>query len=59
LATGCHAPCRGIYRQESRRDTQKPLWRAGNTLFFEAPAAWISRHLALSDRVVLHQQPLP
>lgn len=59
LTSGCAAPCRGVYRQENRRDTQKPLWRAGNTLFFEAPTTWITRHLALADRVVFHPQPMP
>ncbi|MDT8320501.1 MAG: hypothetical protein RQ826_08225 [Xanthomonadales bacterium] len=59
LTSGCKAPCRGVCRQEHRRDTQKPLWRAGNTLFFEAPPQWISRHMALADRVVFHERPLP
>lgn len=59
LTSGCSAPCRGVCRPEQRQDTQKPLWRAGNTLFFRAPEEWISRHLALVDRVVLHEQPMP
>jgi hypothetical protein len=59
LASGCNAPCRGVCRQEKRPDTQKRMWRAGNTLFFEAPPAWIERHLALADRVVFHERPMP
>lgn len=59
LKSGCHAPCRGICRKEYRQDTQKQMWRAGNTLFFEAPAEWIARHAALADRIVLHEQPMP
>jgi len=59
LASGCSAPCRGACREEQRQDTEKPMWRAGNTLFFEAPPEWISRHLKLADRVVFHQRPLP
>ena len=59
LQSGCSAPCRGICRQELRQDTQKQMWRAGNTLFFEAPPEWISRHVKLADRVVFHEQPLP
>jgi hypothetical protein len=59
LTSGCHAPCRGVCRPEQRQDTQKRMWRAGNTLFFEAPAEWISRHLALADRVVFHEQAMP
>ena len=59
LQSGCTAPCRGVCRQELRQDTQQQLWRAGNTLFFEAPPEWISRHMALADRVVLHERPMP
>jgi hypothetical protein len=59
LKSGCTAPCRGICRKESRQDTQKEMWRAGNTLFFKAPPEWISRHIVLADRVVFHEQPIP
>jgi len=59
LTSGCKAPCRGICRQEYRQDTQKQMWRAGNTLFCEVPPEWISRHMALADRVVFHEQPMP
>ncbi len=59
LNSGCKAPCRGIFRKENRQDTQKEMWRAGNTLFFKAPPEWISRHIALADRVVFHEQPIP
>lgn len=59
LKSGCTAPCRGTCREEFRQDTQKQMWRAGNTLFFEAPPEWISRHIALADRVVLHERPMP
>jgi len=59
LNSGCSAPCRGICRKEPRQDTQKQLWRAGNTLFFETPPEWIPRHLVLADRVVIHEQPVP
>jgi hypothetical protein len=59
LKSGCTAPCRGICRKENRQDTQKEMWRAGNTLFFKAPPEWISRHIALADRVVFHERPIP
>ena len=59
LKSGCNASCRGICRKEYRRDTQKQMWRAGNTLFFEAPAEWIARHAAFADRIVLHEKPMP
>jgi hypothetical protein len=59
LTSGCHAPCRGMHRKEYRQDTQKQMWRAGNTLFFEAPSEWITRHAAFADRIVLHEKPMP
>jgi hypothetical protein len=59
LKSGCTAPCRSIFRKENRQDTQKEMWRVGNTLFFRAPPEWISRHILLADRVVFHERPLP
>jgi hypothetical protein len=59
LKAGCKAPCRDICRKESRQDTQKEMWRAGNTLFYKAPPEWISRHIAFADRLVFHEQPIP
>jgi hypothetical protein len=59
LKSGCKAPCRGVCRQELRQDTSKEMWRAGNTLFFRTPPEWISRHIALADRLVFHERPLP
>jgi hypothetical protein len=59
LHSGCSAPCRGVCRPEIRHDTQKQMWRAGNTLFFVAPEDWLSRHTRLADRVVFHSQPMP
>jgi len=58
LKSGCKAPCRGRCRREFRADTQKQMWRAGNTLFYQAPPQWVSRHMALADRVVLHERPM-
>ena len=59
LKSGCNAPCRGICRKEYRHDTQRQMWRAGNTVFFEVPPEWIARHSALADRIVFHEQPMP
>lgn len=59
LSSGCAAPCRGVYRLEYREDTQKPMWRAGNTVFFETPLDWVSGHITLADRLVFHEQPMP
>ena len=59
LTSGCSAPCQGVCRQENRQDTEKQMWRAGNTVFFEAPPEWLNRHIQLADRVVFHEQPMP
>jgi len=59
LTSGCKAPCRNICRQEHRQDTQRKMWRTGNTVFFEAPVEWLLRHLVLADRVVFHERPMP
>ena len=59
LKSGCAAPCRGIHRKEYREDTQKPMWRAGNTVFFEVPLNWVSRHIAMADLLVFHERPMP
>lgn len=59
LGAACAAPCRGGPRREERDDTPVPLWRAGNTLFYEVPAPLAAAHLAQADRVVLHRRPSP
>jgi len=59
LSSGCAAPCRGVCRREYRKDTSRPMWRAGNTVFFETPMEWVSAHITLADRLVFHQQPMP
>jgi hypothetical protein len=59
LASGCNAPCRNVCRRERRPDTRRPMWRAGNTVFFEAPVESISDHIGLADRVVFHERPIP
>lgn len=59
LGRGCTAPCRGRCLPVKRNDTELPLWRSGNTLFYEAPRAQVEGHLARCDRIVLHERPLP
>lgn len=59
LSAGCQAPCRGRWHPVERADLERPLWRAGNTLFQEVPASWIEPHLRRADRVVIHERPLP
>lgn len=60
---GLSSPCSGLCRGESHRidraDTHLPLWRAGNTVFFEVPKSHVAANLAQADRVVLHERPTP
>jgi hypothetical protein len=41
----------------ARADTAFPLWRSGNTVFYQSPRAQVEMHLAQADRVVLHERP--
>lgn len=59
LAVTCGRPCRAGPRPVRRSDTDRPLWRAGNTLFYESSAAAARSHLSRADRVVLHRRPSP
>ncbi len=60
LGRGCAGRgCGGTPKSENREDTDLPMWRAGNTVFFEPPARWVEPHLALADRIVLHRRPSP
>jgi hypothetical protein len=59
LGKPCRRTCRGGPRAVRRDDTPFPLWRAGNTLFYEASTAAVRVHLAQADRVVLHRRPVP
>jgi len=55
----CPALCRDRCLQVQRQDTSIPLWRAGNTLFYQVSAAAVATHLRRCDRVVLHERPMP
>lgn len=59
LGVPCEGPCRRGPLPVRRDDTEAPLWRAGNTVFFEAPEPLVDLHLAETDRVVLHGRPAP
>jgi len=59
LGQPCGQPCRSGPRAVHRDDTPLPLWRAGNTVFCEVPAAAARTHLGRADRVVLHRRPAP
>lgn len=59
LADRCPGPCRAGPIRVRRDDCPMPLWRGGNTLFYEispeAAGAWLLR----TDRVVLHEAAVP
>jgi hypothetical protein len=59
LGRPCPAPCRERWHAETRADLDFPLWRAGNTLFYEAPRTTVTPHLARADRIVIHPRPTP
>jgi len=59
LSTPCSAVCRGKWHRVDRPDTALPLWRAGNTIFFEVPGSQAALHIAQADRIVLHERPTP
>jgi hypothetical protein len=57
LDAGCAAPCRERWLPESRSDTALPLYRAGNSLLYEAPEGLALAHARVADRIVLHGRP--
>ncbi len=59
LGTICSGVCRGKSHRIDRPDTALPLWRAGNTVFFEVPQARVVGYLAQADRIVLFERPTP
>lgn len=59
LATPCSGLCRGRLHRIERADTALPLWRAGNTIFYEVPQSRAKVHIAEADRIVLHERPTP
>lgn len=59
LGKNCPALCRERCLPVKRPDTRVPLWRAGNTLFYEVSEDWSAVHLSRCDRIVLHERPMP
>ncbi|MBE0575515.1 MAG: hypothetical protein IH613_06415 [Desulfuromonadales bacterium] len=59
LGKSCPALCRERCLPVKRSDTRVPLWRAGNTLFYEVSEDWAAVHLSRCDRIVLHERPMP
>lgn len=59
LGKGCPAPCKDRCHPVGRSDCEVPLWRAGNTIFYEVSEFWAEVHLSRCDRIVLHERPIP
>jgi len=59
LGLSCKGPCRGRSDRVERSDTSLPLWRAGNTVFFEVPRFRAEAMIQQADRIVLHERPTP
>jgi len=59
LADGCPGPCRAGPIRVQRDDCPMPLWRGGNTLFYELPPEAAEPWLLRTDRVVLHEAATP
>lgn len=57
LNTPCSGLCQGAWHRVNRPDTALPLWRFGNTVFFEVPPSQVKDHIKQADRIVLHQGP--
>jgi hypothetical protein len=57
LGSPCSCSCREKWQRVNRSDTTLPLWRAGNTIFFEVPLSLAEIHMGQADRIVLHQGP--
>lgn len=59
FADRCAGPCRAGPIRVRRDDCPMPLWRGGNTLFYEMPPAAGEAWLLRTDRVVLHEAAAP
>ena len=59
LEIPCKGSCRGRRDRIERADTRLPLWRAGNTIFFEVPQFRAGAMIQQADRIVLHGRPSP
>jgi len=57
LGKPCQRPCQGRWHQITRPDVSVPLWRSGNTTFYEVPHFWAEAYIAMADRIVLHDRP--
>lgn len=59
LGRSCGARCRSRVLAANREDCPTPLFRGGNTLFYEADSDRVRRALNRCDRIVVHERPMP
>jgi len=57
LGLSCSGLCRGRWHKVKREDTGIPLWRAGNTIFYQVSQEGAQAQLARADRIVLYERP--
>lgn len=57
LSLPCPGLCRGRWHEVTREDTDRQLWRSGNTIFYQVSQEAAAAHLARADRVVLYERP--
>lgn len=57
LGLSCSGLCRSNWHRIYRLDTNLPLWRSGNTVFFEVPQAMAKGRIAQADRIILQERP--
>ncbi len=59
LGRSCTGLCRGRQHLVQRGDSERSLWRSGNTVFYEASSELAQAHMARADRIVLYERPTP
>ena len=59
LGNACPGNCHDRWHRVRRDDTDLPLWRAGNTIFYELSLRRAEAALVQADRVVLFERPAP
>lgn len=57
LGESCPGRCRNRHHRIVRSDTDRPLWRSGNTIFYEPDPEDAAGHLSRADRIVLYERP--
>lgn len=57
IGFSCSGFCRGRTQRVVRDDTDTPIWRSGNTVFYEVSCNGAAAYLARADRIVVYKRP--